>query len=82
MITYAEVLAKIVATLTGRPPGTEIEPEDHEDTEIMILDYLEQLKIAVQGAIVNNLILTGYPLQTFLQQGQDHSYCRCQFRLW
>ncbi len=69
MITYAEVLAKIVATLTGRPQGAEIEPEDHEDTEIMILDYIEQLKTAVQGAIVNNLILTGSPASNLSATG-------------
>lgn len=69
MITYAEVLAKIVATLTGRPPGTEIEPEDHEDTEIMILDYIEQLKTAVQAAIVGNLILTGSPASNLSATG-------------
>jgi hypothetical protein len=50
MITYAEVLAKIVATLTGRLPGTEIDPEDHEDTEIIILDYIEQLKNQSTGS--------------------------------
>ncbi len=61
MITYAEVLAKIIATLSGRPAGTEIHPEDHEDTEIMILDYIEQLKTAVQGAPISNLLLTGSP---------------------
>jgi hypothetical protein len=50
VITYAEVLAKIISTLTGRPVGAEIQPQDHEDTEIMILDYIEQLKVSSSGS--------------------------------
>ena len=52
MITYAEVLAKIVSTLTGRPPGTEIQPQDHEETEILILDYIEQLRLSSSGTSI------------------------------
>ena len=50
MITYAEVLDKIISTLTGRPAGTEIQPQDHQDTEVMILDYIEQLKTSTSGS--------------------------------
>lgn len=50
MITYYQVLDKIVSALTGRPTGTRVEPVDHENAEIMILDYIEQLKNQSTGS--------------------------------
>jgi hypothetical protein len=52
MITYLQVYNRIKTALTSRPQGTRVEPLDHEEAEIMILDYVEQVKNQSSGSVV------------------------------
>ena len=52
MITYLQVYNRIKTALTLRPQGTRVEPPDHEEAELMILDYVEQVKAQSSGSVV------------------------------
>jgi hypothetical protein len=51
-MTYATVRAAIVAFLSGRPAGQKVLVSEHQAAEIMILDYIEQLKSSIISVIV------------------------------
>ena len=49
MITYEEVLQRIVDALTGRPSGQKVLVGDHEAAEKKLLDYIQQFVDAVSS---------------------------------
>lgn len=44
MANYEDILKLICAALTQRPAGTQVQVADHENAEIALLDYIEQVK--------------------------------------
>ena len=44
MVTYEDVLNLIYSALTQRPAGTQVQVADHENAEIALLEYIEQVK--------------------------------------
>lgn len=51
-MTYQDVFNAIKSALTGRQTGTKVQVQDHEDAEMALLNYIEQLKQELSGTIV------------------------------
>lgn len=43
-MSYQTIYNLIKATLTGRPAGTKVQAENHEEVELALLDYIEEVK--------------------------------------
>jgi len=54
MTSYDIVKSKIIATLMGRPTGTEIQPENHQDYALSLLDYVKQLELMGSSALIGH----------------------------
>lgn len=52
MAGYDDTRAKIINTLMGRPNGTEIQPENHQDYALNMLDYIRSLELDATSTLI------------------------------
>lgn len=52
MAGYDDTRKKIIDTLMGRPNGTEIQPENHQDYALNMLNYIRSLELALTSTLV------------------------------
>lgn len=52
MAGYDDTRAKIINTLMGRPNGTEIQPENHQDYALNMLDYIRSLELDANSTLI------------------------------
>lgn len=63
MAGYDDTRAKIINTLMGRPAGTEIQPENHQDYALNMLDYIRSLELVANGPLIGVATPTTQPVQ-------------------
>jgi hypothetical protein len=51
-LSYDEIKQEILFTLMGRPPGTEIQPQNHQKYSIDLLDYVRAVELNSNSAII------------------------------
>jgi hypothetical protein len=51
-LSYDEIKQEILLTLMGRPPGTEIQPQNHQKYSIDLLDYVRAVELNSNSAII------------------------------
>lgn len=52
MAGYDDTRQKIINTLMGRPVGSEIQPENHQDYALNMLDYIRSIELATTSTLV------------------------------
>lgn len=52
MAGYEDTRKKIISTLMGRPNGTEIQPENHQDYALNMLDYIRSLELIATSTLI------------------------------
>ena len=52
MAGYDDTRQKIINTLMGRPNGTEIQPENHQDYALNMLDYIRSIEMATTSTLI------------------------------
>jgi len=52
MAGYEDTRQKIISTLMGRPVGTEIQPENHQDYALNMLDYIRSLELIATSTLI------------------------------
>lgn len=52
MAGYNDTREKIIDTLLGRTPGTEIQPEKHQDYALNMLEYIRSLELTESGSLI------------------------------
>lgn len=52
MAGYEDTRQKIISTLMGRPNGTEIQPENHQDYALNMLDYIRGLELIATSTLI------------------------------
>lgn len=52
MAGYEDTKQKIISTLMGRPVGTEIQPENHQDYALNMLDYIRSLELIATSTLI------------------------------
>ena len=52
MAGYEDTKQKIISTLMGRPNGTEIQPENHQDYALNMLDYIRSLELIATSTLI------------------------------
>lgn len=52
MLGYQEVRQLIISALMGRPEGTEIQPENHQEFALAMLDYTKQVEQSAGGSVI------------------------------
>ena len=52
MAGYEDTRQKIISTLMGRPNGTEIQPENHQDYALNMLDYIRSLELIATSTLI------------------------------
>lgn len=52
MAGYNDTKQMIIDALTGRPPGLEIQPEDHQSYALNMLDYIRSVEMVSSSSIV------------------------------
>lgn len=52
MAGYEDTKQKIISTLMGRPVGTEIQPENHQDYALNMLDYIRSLELVATSTLI------------------------------
>lgn len=60
---YSDVQQMVIATLMGRDPGTEIQPEDHQEYALALLDYARSIELAGASALMGVATVTTIPVQ-------------------
>ena len=63
MTSYEQIKAKIIATLMGRPAGTEIQPDQQQDYTLNMLDYTRSLELIATSTLMGIAEATTTPLQ-------------------
>ena len=63
MSNYNEVKKLIINTLTNRPSGTEIQPEDHQWFALQLLDYARQIELAASSGFMGYADANKVPIQ-------------------
>lgn len=63
MAGYDDTRAKIINTLMGRPNGTEIQPENHQDYALNMLDYIRSLELLANAPFIGVAQPTTQPVQ-------------------
>lgn len=63
MAGYDDTRAKIINTLMGRPVGTEIQPENHQDYALNMLDYIRSLELLANAPFIGVAQPTTQPVQ-------------------
>ena len=51
-LSYDEIKQEILLTLMGRPPGTEIQPQNHQKYSIDLLDYVRAVELNSNSSII------------------------------
>lgn len=63
MATYDEIRQMIISTLTGRPAGTEIQPDKQEEYELNMLDFIREVEATTTSAFAGIADNATTPLQ-------------------
>lgn len=63
MAGYEDTRQKIISTLMGRPNGEEIQPENHQDYALNMLDYIRGLELITNGPLIGIATPTTQPVQ-------------------
>lgn len=63
MAGYDDTRRKIINTLMGRPVGTEIQPENHQDYALNMLDYIRSLELLANAPFIGMAQPTTQPVQ-------------------
>ena len=63
MAGYEEKRKKIIETLMGRPNGEEIQPENHQDYALNMLNYIRSLELIANGPLIGIATPTTQPVQ-------------------
>ena len=75
MAGYDDTKQKIIDTLMGRPNGTEIQPENHQDYALNMLDYIRSLELATTSTLIGVAYADTVPIQP-----DDGLHSRCSAR--
>ena len=63
MAGYEDTKQKIISTLMGRPNGTEIQPENHQDYALNMLDYIRSLELIATSTLIGVAESNSTPVQ-------------------
>lgn len=63
MAGYEDTKQKIVSTLMGRPAGEEIQPENHQDYALNMLEYIRSVELASNSSLIGWADETTVPVQ-------------------
>lgn len=63
MAGYEDTRQKIISTLMGRPVGTEIQPENHQDYALNMLDYIRSLELIATSTLIGVAESNTVPVQ-------------------
>lgn len=63
MAGYDDTKQKIISTLMGRPQGTEIQPEQHQDYALSMLNYIRSLELISTNTLIGIAKQTTVPVQ-------------------
>ena len=63
MAGYEDTKQKIISTLMGRPVGTEIQPENHQDYALNMLDYIRSLELIATSTLIGVAESNSTPVQ-------------------
>lgn len=63
MAGYDDTRVKIINTLMGRPVGSEIQPENHQDYALNMLDYIRSLELLANAPFIGVAQPTTQPVQ-------------------
>lgn len=63
MAGYDDTRQKIINTLMGRPVGSEIQPENHQDYALNMLDYIRSLELLANAPFIGVAQPTTQPVQ-------------------
>lgn len=63
MAGYEDTRKKIIETLMGRPIGEEIQPENHQDYALNMLNYIRSLELIANGPLIGIATPTTQPVQ-------------------
>ena len=63
MAGYEDTKQKIISTLMGRPAGTEIQPENHQDYALNMLDYIRSLELIATSTLIGVAESNSTPVQ-------------------
>lgn len=63
MAGYDDTYNMIISTLTGRPNGTEIQPENHQAFALNILEYIRSLELLANAPFIGVATPTTQPVQ-------------------
>lgn len=63
MAGYEDTKEKIISSLMGRPVGTEIQPENHQDYALSMLDYVRSLELVATSTLLGTAYPNTFPLQ-------------------
>ena len=63
MAGYEDTKQKIISTLMGRPNGTEIQPENHQDYALNMLDYIRSLELIATSTLIGTAESNTTPVQ-------------------
>lgn len=63
MAGYDDTKQKIISTLMGRPAGTEIQPDNQQDYELNMLDYIRSLELIATSTLIGVAYPDTVPVQ-------------------
>lgn len=63
MAGYNDTREKIIETLMGRPSGTEISPQNHQDYALSMLEYIRSLELLASGSLIGLAEENTMPIQ-------------------
>ena len=61
---YLDTRQKIIDTLTGRAVGTQIQPTDHQEFALALLDYIRQVELITASTLVGTAERGTVPVQS------------------
>ena len=64
-MAYTDTRQKIIDSLMGRPAGTEIQPEDHQEFALSLLDYIRTVELMGTSALVGVAYQDTDPIQPY-----------------
>lgn len=63
MATYDEVYDEIINTLMGRPEGTEVQPDEHQNFALALLDYIRSVELMGSSVFQGPAYVSTVPLE-------------------
>lgn len=63
MATYNEVYDEIINTLMGRPEGTEVQPDEHQNFALALLDYIRSVELMGSSVFQGPANVSTVPLE-------------------